>query len=66
MHLTSQEEDPTLDADLAALARELTAQLDLEATRLTLNGPHDRAATILTVRAGAGGTERPRIGPKCC
>ena len=53
MHLASEEED----ADLAAMARELTAQLDLETTHLTLNGPHDRAAAILTVRAGAGGTE---------
>ena len=51
------EDDPTLDADLTAMAHKLTAQLDDETTRLTLNGPHDQAAAILTVRAGAGGTE---------
>ena len=52
-----EEDDPTLDAELTAMAHELTAQLDDETTRLTLNGPHDQAAAILTVRAGAGGTE---------
>ena len=57
VQLASAECDPGLDAQLADEALALTGLLDEVAIRLTLSGAHDHHSAIVTIRAGAGGTE---------
>ena len=49
-----------LENDLARFFKELDS-LEL---KVFLNGPHDRSNCILSINAGAGGTEAA-IGPTC-
>ena len=46
-----------LEAEIAADARKLLAELDAFELRTFLNGPHDKNNCIFTINAGAGGTE---------
>lgn len=57
VELTSAEEDPDLARDLAAETKRLGRRLDHREFALMLNGEYDRGNAILTVIAGAGGTE---------
>lgn len=51
------EEDRALLEELAEEARALAAELDRREFELAMSGPHDGAAAILSIHAGAGGTE---------
>ncbi len=55
--LTAEEEDPALQAEITADARSLERHLAQMRLRAMMPGPHDRRDAILTVYAGAGGTE---------
>ncbi len=55
--LTAEEEDPALQAEITADARSLERHLAQMRLRAMMSGPHDRRDAILTVYAGAGGTE---------
>ena len=46
-----------LEAEIAADANKLLADLDAFELRTFLNGPHDKNNCIFTINAGAGGTE---------
>ena len=57
IELGESEEDETLTAELEATLEQVREQLDgLEFQRM-LGGPYDRNDAILTINAGAGGTE---------
>jgi len=49
--------DTDMLADVLASAQELQGRLDKMEFDLMLAGPHDRATAILSIHAGAGGTE---------
>lgn len=51
------DEDPALAADLSREAADLSAFLDRVEIESFLSGPHDKCNAILTIHAGAGGTE---------
>ncbi len=51
------DEDPALAADLSREAADLSAILDRVEIESFLSGPHDKCNAILTIHAGAGGTE---------
>lgn len=51
------DEDPALSADLSREAADLSALLDRVEIESFLSGPHDKCNAILTIHAGAGGTE---------
>ena len=51
------DEDPALAADLSREAADLSALLDRVEIESFLSGPHDKCNAILTIHAGAGGTE---------
>jgi peptide chain release factor 2 len=51
------EEDRALLEELAEEAGVLAAELDRREFELAMSGPHDGAAAILSIHAGAGGTE---------
>lgn len=51
------DEDPALAADLSREAADLSAVLDRVEIESFLSGPHDKCNAILTIHAGAGGTE---------
>ena len=51
------DEDPALSADLSREAADLSAILDRVEIESFLSGPHDKCNAILTIHAGAGGTE---------
>ncbi len=55
--LTAEEDDPALQAEITADARALERHLAQMRLRAMMSGPHDRRDAILTVYAGAGGTE---------
>ncbi len=55
--LTAQEQDPSLQAEITADGRALESRLSEMRLRTMMSGPHDRRNAILTVYAGAGGTE---------
>lgn len=55
--LTAEEDDPALQAEITADARSLERHLAQMRLRAMMSGPHDRRDAILTVYAGAGGTE---------
>jgi peptide chain release factor 2 len=49
--------DEALRQDLEANLQRLTAQYTAKEVELKLSGPHDREGAILTISAGAGGTD---------
>ena len=51
------DEDSALAADLSREAADLSAILDRVEIESFLSGPHDKCNAILTIHAGAGGTE---------
>lgn len=51
------DEAPALAADLSREAADLSALLDRVEIESFLSGPHDKCNAILTIHAGAGGTE---------
>ncbi|HHY56232.1 MAG TPA: peptide chain release factor 2 [Chloroflexi bacterium] len=54
---TMAEDDPALLAELENEATALEAELEAREFALAMSGPHDSAAAILSIHAGAGGTE---------
>ena len=57
MDLAIAEEDSSLDGHLSAEAEEIARILEQEEFQITLSGPYDDRSAILSVHAGAGGTE---------
>ena len=55
--LALQEGDDSLEDQLRAEARELSRIMEREELQLTLSGPYDDRSAILSIHAGAGGTE---------
>lgn len=55
--LAEDEQDAEIQAAVEADARALAAELEHLEFQLLLGGPHDRDDALLTVHAGAGGTE---------
>ena len=55
--LALEEEDYSLEPQLVAEFGEIAATLAREETNLTLSGPYDDRPAILSVYAGAGGTD---------
>ncbi len=51
------ESDPALEAEVAAAADEIEAELDRQRFRLLLNGEHDAKSAIMSIHAGNGGTD---------
>ncbi|MFO7632059.1 MAG: peptide chain release factor 2 [Caldilinea sp.] len=51
------DDDPALLAELEGEANALEADLDKREFDLAMSGPHDSAGAILSIHAGAGGTE---------
>lgn len=51
------DDDPSLAADIAAETVSLAADLDRIEIESFLSGPHDKCNAIITIHAGAGGTE---------
>lgn len=54
---TMAEDDPALLAELENEATALEADLEAREFALAMSGPHDSASAILSIHAGAGGTE---------
>ena len=57
MELTSAEEDAAMAAELSAEAADIQATLDKLQFQLRMSGEHDRDDALLSIHAGAGGTE---------
>ena len=55
--LAIEEEDDELAGQIQAEAEEVSDTLDREELQLTLSGPYDQRAVIMSIHAGAGGTE---------
>jgi len=55
--LLQESDDPELSAELDAEGAALERDFARERTQLLFNGEHDERAAILTISAGAGGTE---------
>ena len=55
--LTAEEEDASLLAEIQSEAQGLERRLADVRRRLMMSGPHDRRDAIVTIYAGAGGTE---------
>ena len=55
--LALEEEDDSFEEHLRAEAQEISNILDREEFQLTLSGPYDERSAIVSVHAGAGGTE---------
>ena len=55
--LALAEDDPSLQEQLESESDELTQTLAHEEINLTLSGPYDERPAIVTIRAGAGGTD---------
>ena len=55
--LAIEEDDDSLEDQLKAEVEEISHTLEVEEFQLTLSGPYDDRAAILSVQAGAGGTE---------
>jgi len=55
--LAAEESDPALESEIAADGRALQSRLAEMRLRTMMAGPHDHRNAILTVYAGAGGTE---------
>ena len=57
MELALEEQDDSLAEQMEAEAGELASILDREEINLTLSGPYDDRPAIVTIQAGAGGTD---------
>jgi peptide chain release factor 2 len=57
LELYTESEDVGLGAELEAGSRELTAALDRWEQENLFSGPHDRRNALISLHAGAGGTE---------
>ncbi len=57
VELAIEENDPAVAEDVRKEMVQLASQLEDLETRLLLNGEHDRRDAILSIHAGAGGTE---------
>lgn len=57
VQLAIEENDPAVAEDVRKEMVQLASQLEDLKTRLLLNGEHDRRDAILSIHAGAGGTE---------
>ncbi len=55
--LAMEEDDHSLEGQLEAEVLDIRSTLDAKEFELTLSGPYDNRAAILSVHAGAGGTE---------
>ena len=55
--LALEEEDDSFEEHLRAEAQDISLILDREEFQLTLSGPYDERSAIVSVHAGAGGTE---------
>ena len=55
--LAKGEDDPSLQADLESESESLAKALAREEINLTLSGPYDDRPAILSIHAGAGGTD---------
>ena len=55
--LAKGEDDPSLQADLESESESLVKALAREEINLTLSGPYDDRPAILSIHAGAGGTD---------
>ena len=57
MELLDEMPDPELQAELERDATSLETDFSRERTALLFSGEHDESNAILTISAGAGGTE---------
>jgi peptide chain release factor 2 len=57
LELAEEVGDGSLDAEIADGVRRLRQELDEFELKLTLSGPHDNKACIVSIHPGAGGTE---------
>ena len=57
LELADEVGDDSLDAEIADGVRRLRQELDEFELKLTLSGPHDGKACVLSIHPGAGGTE---------
>jgi peptide chain release factor 2 len=57
LELADEVGDGSLDAEIADGVRRLRQELDEFELKLTLSGPHDAKACVLSIHPGAGGTE---------
>ncbi|MCB0199392.1 MAG: peptide chain release factor 2 [Anaerolineae bacterium] len=57
LELAAAEDDTDIADGIAKDADRITAELDRREFLLALSGPHDRGGAILSIHAGAGGTE---------
>jgi peptide chain release factor 2 len=57
LELATEAGDGSLDAEIGEGVAELTRELDEFELKVTLSGPHDAKAAILSIHPGAGGTE---------
>ena len=57
LELADEVSDGSLDAEIADGVRRLRQELDEFELKLTLSGPHDGKACVLSIHPGAGGTE---------
>ena len=57
LELAAEEEDTGIADGIARDAERIAAELDRREFLLALSGPHDRDGAILSIHAGAGGTE---------
>jgi peptide chain release factor 2 len=57
LELASADEDPALAGQLAEEVQSIRAQLEAQEYELLLSGPYDENDALLSIHAGAGGTE---------
>jgi peptide chain release factor 2 len=57
LELATEAGDGSVDAELTEGVQRLTRELDEFELKVTLSGPHDGKAAILSIHPGAGGTE---------
>lgn len=63
--LAIDEQDSSVYDEVVSITADLKKRIENTKIEALLSGPYDRKNAILTIHAGAGGTEGPRIGPKC-
>jgi peptide chain release factor 2 len=57
LDLASSDEDAALAAQLAAEIQAIQAEVEAQEIELLFSGPHDKRDALLSIHAGAGGTE---------